>query len=73
MLESDQRLTRLDVVSWREFPIGITGKTLKRVLRERTEPGEVEEANRPLILAVEPGNGKPVGSVEGTTCRGAFS
>ena len=73
LLESDQRLARLDIVPWREFPIGITGKTLKRVLRERTEPGEVEEANRPLILSMEPGNGKPVGFVEGTTSRGAFS
>lgn len=53
MLESEQRLARLDVIPWKEFPVGITGKTLKRVLRERTEPGEVLEANRPEILPDE--------------------
>jgi hypothetical protein len=53
MLEGDRRLTRVDIVPWHEFPIGITGKTLKRVLRERTEVGETREANRPLVLAVE--------------------
>jgi acyl-coenzyme A synthetase/AMP-(fatty) acid ligase len=32
-----EQLTRVDVIEWSEFPIGLTGKTLKRVFRERTE------------------------------------
>lgn len=37
LLEPEERLHRLDILRWDEFPIGITGKTLKRVFRERTE------------------------------------
>ena len=37
-LGTREQLTRLDVIEWSEFPIGLTGKTLKRVFRERTEP-----------------------------------
>ena len=36
-LGTREQLTRLDLVEWSEFPIGLTGKTLKRVFRERTE------------------------------------
>ena len=31
------QLSRLDVLDWDEFPIGLTGKTLKRVFRERSD------------------------------------
>jgi acyl-coenzyme A synthetase/AMP-(fatty) acid ligase len=36
-LGAGEQLTRLDVIEWSEFPIGLTGKTLKRVFRDRTE------------------------------------
>jgi long-chain acyl-CoA synthetase len=38
MLGQEEQLERVDVIGWDEFPIGVTGKTLKRVFRERTEP-----------------------------------
>ena len=34
-----EQLVAMHVLPWSEFPIGITGKTLKRVFRERTEFG----------------------------------
>jgi len=34
-LEPLQQLSRVDVMDWRDFPIGVTGKTLKRVFRVR--------------------------------------
>jgi len=49
-LPAGWQLARLDIVPWSEFPIGVTGKTLKRELRERTEPAAVPEANRPIII-----------------------
>ena len=36
-LNPRQQLARLDLIEWREFPVGLTGKTLKRVFRERSE------------------------------------
>jgi long-chain acyl-CoA synthetase len=36
-LGTQEQLTRLDLLEWSTFPIGLTGKTLKRVFRERTE------------------------------------
>ena len=36
-LNAREQLSRLDVLDWNEFPMGLTGKTLKRVFRERTE------------------------------------
>jgi acyl-coenzyme A synthetase/AMP-(fatty) acid ligase len=50
MLSPAMQLTRVEILPWGEFPIGITGKTLKRVFRERTEPHVVPEANRPIGL-----------------------
>ena len=50
-LPEHDRLWRVDIVRWADFPIGITGKTLKRVFRERTERGEIEEQNRPESIA----------------------
>ena len=38
LLTDNEQLHRLDILPWGEFPIGITGKTLKRVFRERSEP-----------------------------------
>jgi long-chain acyl-CoA synthetase len=36
-LGTQEQLTRLDLLEWSTFPIGLTGKTLRRVFRERTE------------------------------------
>jgi long-chain acyl-CoA synthetase len=47
-LTERDRLHRVDIMKWEAFPIGITGKTLKRVFRERTELAEVFEQNRPV-------------------------
>jgi long-chain acyl-CoA synthetase len=37
MLTAGEQLARIEIIDWSEFPIGITGKTLKRVFRLRTE------------------------------------
>ena len=37
-LSPREQLHRVDIMRWEDFPIGITGKTLKRVFRERSEP-----------------------------------
>ena len=50
MLPPSMQLSLVEVLPWEMFPIGITGKTLKRVFRERTEPYAVVEANRPVRL-----------------------
>jgi acyl-CoA synthetase (AMP-forming)/AMP-acid ligase II len=36
-LTAAEQLHRVEIMDWDEFPIGITGKTLKRVFRLRTE------------------------------------
>jgi acyl-coenzyme A synthetase/AMP-(fatty) acid ligase len=36
-LTAEEQLHRIEIMDWNEFPIGITGKTLKRVFRLRTE------------------------------------
>jgi long-chain acyl-CoA synthetase len=33
-----EQLHRVDIMRWEDFPVGITGKTLKRVFREGSEP-----------------------------------
>ena len=38
MLTAEEQLQRIEIMDWDDFPIGITGKTLKRVFRLRTEP-----------------------------------
>jgi hypothetical protein len=37
MLTTEEQLQRIEIMEWNDFPIGITGKTLKRVFRQRTE------------------------------------
>jgi len=37
LLGETDRLACAEIIEWKDFPIGITGKTLKRVFRERTE------------------------------------
>ncbi|WP_207430973.1 ANL family adenylate-forming protein [Sabulibacter ruber] len=37
MLEEKEKLCRCEIMEWSEFPIGVTGKTLKRVFRNRSE------------------------------------
>jgi long-chain acyl-CoA synthetase len=36
-LRAEEQLHWIEIMDWKEFPIGITGKTLKRVFRLRTE------------------------------------
>ncbi|HVE65061.1 MAG TPA: long-chain fatty acid--CoA ligase, partial [Thermoanaerobaculia bacterium] len=36
LLDPAEHLHRVDILPWAEFPIGVTGKTLKRVFRERS-------------------------------------
>ena len=50
-LPARSRLAAVQLMPWSEFPIGITGKTLKRVFRDRTEPIPPAEANRPVAFA----------------------
>lgn len=54
LLSKEEWLHRLDILPWDEFPMGITGKTLKRIFRERTEAAAPEERNRPIILDLSP-------------------
>lgn len=49
MLPGENQLSRLEVIPYGAFPLGVTGKTLKRTFRDRTEPGEVAEPNRPIF------------------------
>jgi long-chain acyl-CoA synthetase len=37
LLTAAEQLHRVEIMDWKEFPMGITGKTLKRVFRLRTE------------------------------------
>jgi long-chain acyl-CoA synthetase len=37
-LSPREQLHRVDIMRWEDFPVGITGKTLKRLFRERSEP-----------------------------------
>ncbi len=37
MLTAEEQLQLIEILDWNDFPIGITGKTLKRVFRLRTE------------------------------------
>ena len=37
LLSSTEQLHRCDIIRWDEFPFGVTGKTLKRVFRERSK------------------------------------
>ena len=36
LLSTSEQLYRCDIICWYEFPFGVTGKTLKRVFRERS-------------------------------------
>ena len=37
MLAPEQALDHIEILPWSEFPIGVTGKTLKRAFRDRSE------------------------------------
>ena len=50
MLSSSMQLSLVEILPWERFPIGITGKTLKRIFCEKTEPHVVAQANRPVGL-----------------------
>lgn len=47
LVSEEERLVGVEILPWEEFPMGVTGKTLKRAFRERTEPAPLPEANRP--------------------------
>jgi acyl-coenzyme A synthetase/AMP-(fatty) acid ligase len=42
LLGAEERLQHVDIVPWNEFPIGVTGKTLKRVFSASTEPSTAQ-------------------------------
>ena len=48
MLSSNEQLCSLKIIPWKQFPIGLTGKTLKRFFRNQTEKLPVAEDNRPV-------------------------
>ena len=48
LLAPHERLHDVQIMAWQDFPLGVTGKTLKRVFRERTTRGLVREENRPI-------------------------
>ena len=54
-LDEEERLAFVEVVSWSEFPLGVTGKTLKRRLRERFAaralPAPAAEPGMPPLAA----------------------
>ncbi|WP_242425064.1 class I adenylate-forming enzyme family protein [Frankia sp. EI5c] len=54
LLTTAEELVSVEIMPWSEFPVGVTGKTLKRAFRERTEPAPVPEANRPVALQAAP-------------------
>lgn len=47
-LEGVNKLVGLKIIPWRDFSIGLTGKTLKRTYRDNTETGPLVEDNRPV-------------------------
>lgn len=48
MLSIREQLCDLKIISWDRFPMGLTGKTLKRAFRDLTEKTPVFEDNRPV-------------------------
>lgn len=53
LLDREEQLSRLEIMDWQSFPIGVTGKTLKRVFRERAETLDFSEERRPAIVTAE--------------------
>ena len=49
LLGEAEQLAHVEIIEWSDFPLGVTGKTLKRVFRERTERpmSELHRCNRP--------------------------
>lgn len=62
-----ERLCTVEILPWKDFPVGITGKTLKRVFRERTEREPVAEQNRPVVWTDAPPAEEPAAEVA-TAC-----
>lgn len=48
MLSNTEQLCDLKILPWDRFPMGLTGKTLKRAFRDQTEKNPVFEDNRPV-------------------------
>jgi len=53
-LEPAEQLIHVEIIPWQTFPIGVTGKTLKRVFRARAEPMATPEMHRPTLDRVVP-------------------
>ena len=53
LLSSDEQLCHCDIMEWSEFPMGITGKTLKRVFRERSKEKFSSQKKSSLLFMVE--------------------
>ena len=58
LLDEQERLHRVEIMEWDAFPIGVTGKTLKRVFRERTEREAGREENTPVVAGQDLGPGR---------------
>jgi acyl-coenzyme A synthetase/AMP-(fatty) acid ligase len=52
-LSAREQLSRLDLLDWNDFPIGITGKTLKRVFRDRSDDAAADTEDSLERLASE--------------------
>jgi acyl-coenzyme A synthetase/AMP-(fatty) acid ligase len=46
-LDPSQKLCQLEIIPYTSFPLGVTGKTLKRAFRDKIE--KTEELNRPIF------------------------
>ncbi len=64
MLSEKARLHRLDIIPWDEFPMGVTGKTLKRVFRENSQSNVRGHHRRTLFRFCVSGDHQPL-SLEG--------
>ena len=52
LLSSDEELSHCEIMEWSQFPIGITGKTLKRIFRERSKE-KFSQKKSSLLFIVE--------------------
>ena len=53
-LEPEQQLAHLWILPWEDFPIGATGKTLKRRLRERYNAQLQASTTLPRVMHAQP-------------------
>jgi long-chain acyl-CoA synthetase len=58
LLTKEEKLHHCEIMKWSDFPIGVTGKTLKRVFRERSEMCLQKERRKTLYPAEATMNNK---------------